>query len=131
MSRNVLIVDDSATTRAMVRRIIGLCGAPTGDIYEAPDGRDALDLLGRHPVDLVLADLHMPRMGGIEMAERMRGDPALKGIPVVIISADPNVGRGEQFGRLGVRGHLTKPFTPEGFRSVLGDILGAQNDDRH
>lgn len=128
MSRNILIVDDSATTRSMVRRIIALCGAPTGNIYEAPDGREALALLGQSQVDLVLADLHMPNMGGMEMTERMQSDPALKDIPVVIISADPNVGRVDQLKHLGVRGHLAKPFTPEGLRNVLGDILGVRND---
>ena len=126
MSRNILIVDDSTTTRAMVRRIITLCGTAPDNIYEAADGADGLALLGQNHIDLVLADLHMPNMGGLEMTQRMQSNPAMKNIPVVIISADPNLEHLEPLKQLGVRGHLSKPFTPEGFRNLVGDLLGAQ-----
>jgi two-component system chemotaxis response regulator CheY len=127
MPYNILIVDDSATTRAMVKRIISLCGFDAADVLEASDGRDALDVLGARAIDLVLADLHMPNMGGIEMTQRMMGDPKLCKIPVVIVSADPNANRIDQLKQQGVRGYLAKPFTPERFRDVLGQLLGVPN----
>ena len=82
MTHNILIVDDSATTRAMVRRIVTLCGTPTGTIYQAADGLEALAVLGTEAqVDLVLADLHMPNMGGLEMTRRMQAHPVMKQHP--------------------------------------------------
>ena len=119
----ILIVDDSATTRAMIRRIIGMCQLPVEEILEARDGAEALELMARLPVCLVLADLHMPVMGGAEMTQRMMGDPGLSRIPVVIISAEPNVDRIDRLLESGVRGYLPKPFTPESFRNLLSCVL--------
>jgi two-component system chemotaxis response regulator CheY len=127
MPYNILIVDDSATTRAMVKRIITLCGFDAADVLEACDGKEALDVLGARAIDLVLADLHMPNMGGIEMTKRMMDDPRLRNIPVVIVSADPNANRIDQLKQQGVKGYLAKPFTPERFRDVLGQLLGVPN----
>lgn len=123
MSHNILIVDDSATTRAMIKRTLGLCGVPTGNLLEAADGQQALDVLDGNPVDLVLADLHMPVMTGVEMTRRMLIDPTLRKIPVVIVSADPNGARIEDLKKQGARGYLAKPFTPEALRDVLSQVL--------
>ena len=124
MSHKILIVDDSATTRAMIKRIVGLCGVDVAQVLEAADGRQGLDVLRAKGADLVLADLHMPNMGGLEMTQRIIADPTLKHVPVVIVSADPNVARIEELKKQGVKGYLAKPFTPESFRVVLGEILG-------
>jgi CheY-like chemotaxis protein len=123
MSQKILIVDDSATTRAMIKRIISLCGVDAGPLLEAGDGFQALDVLRSQGADLVLADLHMPNMGGLEMTGVILGDAKLSRIPVVIVSADPNLARLEELKGLGVKGYLSKPFTPEAFRDVLGRLL--------
>ena len=123
MSHNILIVDDSATTRAMIKRTITLCGVPTASILEAEDGKQALDVLAKSPVDLVLADLHMPVMTGVEMTRRVLVDPTLRKIPVVIVSADPNGARIDDLRKQGARGYLAKPFTPEGLRDVITQVL--------
>ena len=127
MPYNILIVDDSATTRAMVKRIISLCGFDTAGVFEAGDGNEALDVLGARAIDLVLADLHMPNMGGVELTQRMMSDPRLRNVPVIIVSADPNTNRIDQLKQQGVRGYLAKPFTPERFKDVLGQLLGVHN----
>ena len=124
MSHTLLIVDDSATTRAMIKRIVTLCGVDAANVLEAADGKEGLDVLDSNDVSLVLADLHMPNMGGLEMTQRIIADPTLKHVPVVIVSADPNAGRIEELKKQGVKGYLAKPFTPESFRTVLGEILG-------
>jgi two-component system chemotaxis response regulator CheY len=125
MAHNILIVDDSGTTRALVRRAIALSGLDVGDIHEAEHGQAALELLATHPVDLVLADLHMPQMGGIEMTQRILADEKLHGIPVVIISAEPDANRLEALKQQGVRAWLRKPFTPERVRDVVQEVMGA------
>lgn len=124
MSHKILIVDDSATTRAMIKRIVGLCGVDVASVLEAADGAQGLAVLRQNGgADLVLADLHMPNMGGVEMTQQILADPKLRHVPVVIVSADPNLSRIEELKGRGVKGYLGKPFTPESFREVLGRIL--------
>jgi two-component system, chemotaxis family, chemotaxis protein CheY len=119
----ILIVDDSATTRAMIKRVIGMTHLPVGDIFEAADGKAALDLLESHSVELVLADLNMPVMDGMEMISRMRKSDKLRSTPVIVISAQPDEDRIGQLKRDGVVGYLPKPFTAEAARDLIGPHL--------
>ena len=124
MTYNILVVDDSATTRAVIKRTIQLAGVPAS-LYEAPDGHAALAQLDATPMDLVLADLHMPGMSGIELVRRTLARRATRSVPVVVITAEPNASRLEELKREGVRGCVRKPFTPEEIRGVINEILGA------
>jgi len=83
--------------------------------------------LAEQPVHLVLADLHMPEMGGAELIAQMQQDPRGRGIPVVIISAEPSIARIDELCHLGARGYLRKPFTPESLRSTLLPLLESQH----
>ncbi len=123
----VLIVDDSATTRAMIKRVIEMTGLNVGTILQAENGRKGLDILETTPVDLVLADLNMPVMDGMEMIARMHGSATLSSIHVVVISAQPDPEQIEQLKRDGVAGYLAKPFTPEGVSTLIAPLLEAQN----
>jgi two-component system chemotaxis response regulator CheY len=123
MSKQILIVDDSATTRLMIKRVLSMCGVESQSVHEAPDGMQALAVLRTRRIDLVLADLHMPNMGGIELTQTMQADATLRDVPTVIISADPNAARLSDLKRQGVRQCLSKPFTPEAFRTALGPLL--------
>lgn len=123
MSLNILIVDDSATTRALIKRTIKMAEFPVGTFYEAENGMKALEMLGCIKLDIVLADLNMPEMNGFEMTRQMLQNPATRHIPVVLVSAEPNAARFAECTE-GVRGCVSKPFTPEGIRRVLNDILG-------
>jgi two-component system chemotaxis response regulator CheY len=125
MGLRFLIVDDSATTRAIIRRTIRLSGVPADAVLEASNGIEALQMLTGERVDLVLADLHMPGMDGVELMKNMQRDQLLATIPVVIVSADPNISRIKELTRNGVRGHLRKPFTPESLRALIEQTLGA------
>jgi two-component system chemotaxis response regulator CheY len=124
MSYRILIVDDSSVTRAVIKRTILLAGLPIGRIDEAPDGQAALDFLAGCRVDLVLADLNMPRMDGVEMIRRMDADDALAGVPVVVISAEPNAATLAPLHHARLRGHIRKPFTPEEIKKVITGVLG-------
>ncbi|HMB94704.1 MAG TPA: response regulator [Tepidisphaeraceae bacterium] len=125
MSYNILIVDDSATTRAMIKRTIRMTNLPIGQLYESPNGKIALELLATTPVDLILADLNMPEMDGFEMTRRIRSNDATKNIPVIVVSASPNA---EDFARVEhASGCITKPFTPEGIRQSIERALEVQH----
>ena len=120
---SILIVDDSAVTRAAIKRTIAMTGLEVGQLHEAGDGKAALEFLQSHPVDLVLADLNMPVMDGMEMIRRMRESDALRNIPVAVISAQPDESLIEQLKRDGVIGYLPKPFTPEAVRDLIAPCL--------
>ena len=126
MSHKILIVDDSATTRAFIKRTIRMAGLEA-ETFEAGNGKIALDLIAANPVDLVLADLHMPEMDGAEMTRRLLADPKTAHIPVIVVSADPNTVRIDSLKAAGIKGYIRKPFTPESIRDVLNNVLGVAN----
>lgn len=124
MGYTVLVVDDSDTIRAVLVRTLGLTKLPFVEILTAKNGIEALEQLKSHWVDLVFSDLHMPEMGGMELIEKMRGDPASKEIPVVIVSTEGSTTRIDNLKEMGIKGYIRKPFTPEGIRNMILDILG-------
>ena len=113
MALNVLIVDDSATLRAVLVKILRLSGAPVGQVYEAANGQSALELLQRHEVHLVCTDLNMPVLNGAGLVAAMRANEALAGIPVIMLSSDGSASRLAQSKAQGLSAYVRKPFMPE------------------
>ena len=125
----MLVVDDSPVTRKMVRRAIGLCGLDIGTVHEAGDGAEALSRLAEHKVDMVLADINMPVMNGMELVERMSADAVLSRIPVIIVATPMSEQRIERLLDIGARAYLAKPFRPEALKDLVLEILG--KGERH
>lgn len=118
---NILIVDDSATMRAMIKRAVRLSGADVASTLEAANGREALGLLESLPIDAVFTDLNMPVMSGTELLREM----AARGwshILRVVVSTDGSVARRDEVRDLGVRFYVDKPFAPEVIRDVLSEL---------
>lgn len=126
MAYNILIVDDSRTTRRVIAKTLELAGVPVGDLYQAENGREALEILHDHWVDVVFSDIHMPEMNGLEMIKRMAADEALSAVPVVVISTEGSSERIEELKRQGIRAYIRKPFKPEQIRDVLREVLGVE-----
>lgn len=124
MSANVLIVDDSSLTRAAIRRVIGMLELPIDEIFEAANGIEALACLREQQIDLVLADLNMPEMNGMELVKKMQQDKTLSGIPVIVVSTESSTTRIDGLMDTGIRGYLHKPFQPEDFRNIISQNLG-------
>ncbi len=124
MSYNILVVDDSRTTRVIIAKTLKLAGVPINELYQAENGAEALKILDSNWVDLVLADINMPVMDGFEMVDRMLKDGLMKTIPVVVVSTEGSKTRIEEMRAKGVRAYVRKPFTPEIVKKVVGDILG-------
>ena len=125
MALNILVVDDSSLTRKAIKRIIEMLGLDLGQIFEAESGKEALKILDETKVDLVLADLNMPEMGGIEMISHMRDNEAINDIPVVVISTESSTTRIEGLLANGAKAYLHKPFTPEEVKEVIIQTVGA------
>lgn len=124
MAYNILIVDDSLTSRTFIRRALEMAGLPLSQIHQATNGLEALDLLQREWVDLVLTDINMPDMNGDELVRRMRATDLLKSIPVVIVSTDCSERRMAEMAAAGVQAYLTKPVTPEDLKATVERLLG-------
>jgi two-component system chemotaxis response regulator CheY len=124
MSYTILIADDSAIVRTMVKKSIGMAGLPVGKVFEAANGKEALEVLARNWVDIVFADLNMPEMGGTELVERMSQDSMLVTTPVVIVSSEQSQVKIDELKAKGIRAYIKKPFRPEGFREVVDKVLG-------
>ena len=124
MSLNILIVDDSATVRAVIKKTLGLAEVPLDTLYQASNGDEALQVLRSNPVDLVFSDINMPGMNGIELIDHMQAEEDLRNIPVVVISTEGSKTRIEDLQNKGIRAYLRKPFTPEQLKEVVEDITG-------
>lgn len=124
MAFKVLIVDDSQAMRKVIRKVLELSGFDLGEVFEASNGREALDVLSQHWVDLVLCDIHMPEMDGIELLREMKAQEVLKGVPVIMITTEGREKVLEEARKLGAKGYVRKPFSPERLRETLMGIMG-------
>lgn len=119
----LLIVDDSATMRAMLKRAVTLSGVSIASILEAGHGREALAALEETAVDAVFTDINMPEMNGVEllrrMAEQKRWDHVLR----VIVSTDGSEVRRQQVSGLQVCQYVQKPIRPEAVCDVLSSLV--------
>ncbi len=119
MAANILVVDDSATMRGMIKRTLAISGLDIGEVYEAGHGIEALAEMQGRPVNVVLLDINMPVMNGIKFLQRVSADPHLREIPVVITSTEGSQTRVRELLALGARGYVRKPFRPEQLRDAL------------
>ena len=122
---NILIVDDSATMRALLHRVVGLADLPIGTIYQAPNGLEALKILETHSVQAVFTDLNMPVMNGMQLLREMAKRDSWKDLLRIIISTDGSKLRREEARELNVNLYVEKPFRPEVVRDVLCQIATA------
>lgn len=119
MPVSVLVVDDSDVIRSMILKTLRLADVPVANAYEASNGREALMVLEDQWVDVVLADINMPVMDGIEMLRRIRASVDLADLPVVIVSTEGAAARVAELTEAGVSAFVCKPFTPEKIRDVV------------
>jgi len=122
---NILIVDDSATMRALLHRVVGLADLPIGTIYQAPNGLEALKILETQSVQAVFTDLNMPVMNGMQLLREMAKRESWNDLLRIIISTDGSKLRREEARELNVNLYVEKPFRPEVVRDVLCQIAGA------
>ncbi len=128
MAYNILIVDDSPPMRAVIKKTVKASGFNVGQVFEASNGREALDVMRREWMDLVVTDYNMPEMNGLEMLEEMKKDEILQTVPVVMVTTEGSRERIERFMSMGVADYIKKPFTPEEIRSKLNRIMGEDED---
>jgi two-component system chemotaxis response regulator CheY len=132
MSLRILIVDDSPAMRAYVRRTLQLAGIDVQTVFEASNGREALDVVEReqsagNELDLIFADINMPVMNGEELMKELQASEQSRDIPVIIISTDASKTRVLRLRELGARGYISKPCAPEIIRVKVEQIVGGRH----
>ena len=109
--------------RKVILKAVALSGFDLGECWEAGDGREAIEILANHWVDLILTDLHMPGMNGLEMLKEIQKDEIHRQVPIVLITTEGSEKRIQEALSLGVKGYLQKPFHPEAVRDILTRIM--------
>jgi len=120
MGKAILTVDDSASVRQMVKFTLSDAGYT---VSEAIDGQDALAKL-EQPCNLVITDLNMPNLDGIGLIRKVRANPALKGLPIVMLTTESQDARKQEGKAAGATGWIVKPFTPQQMLAVVKRIIG-------
>lgn len=110
MKRNVLIVEDDPTMRVVIKRTLMESKLDLGEIFEAENGKLGLEMLGKHEIHLMLVDIYMPVMDGMEMLDCAAGIPEFRDIPAVVVSTENDEKRIEAIIRRGM-GFVHKEFT--------------------
>ena len=124
MGKSLLVVDDSATMRKIITRSIRKAGLSVdGDIREAGDGNEALEQINATPVDVILCDINMPGMNGLEFIKEARKLPTCSSTKIIMISTESadDVVSGAKAD--GADGFVTKPFTPETIQKELSPFM--------
>ncbi len=129
MSINILIVDDSKTVQAVIEKTLQLSEIEIGNIFHAGNGKEALEILRNNWIDLVLTDINMPIMNGVELICKMNQDDLLKTIPIVIISTEGSETRIDELKTKGAKAYLRKPFTPESLKDLIVELMGVSKDE--
>ncbi|MRS11954.1 MAG: response regulator [Actinobacteria bacterium] len=122
MALNVLVVDDSDVIRNMIIKTLRLADIPVGATFEAGNGKEALDIVDANWIDLVLADINMPIMDGVEMLRRLRSDHRHAELPVIVVTTEGSSERIAELQDADVSAYVRKPFTPEMIRRVVDDV---------
>ena len=123
MESDVLVVDDSAAIRKILQRVLRQTGMAIHTIHEAGDGLEALKLLGTQKVDLVLSDINMPKMDGLQLLAALKASGQWRHIPVVMITTEGGETRVAEAVKLGAAGYVRKPFTVDQIKEKLVGIL--------
>jgi two-component system, chemotaxis family, chemotaxis protein CheY len=121
MSKRILSADDSASIRQLVVFTLEKEGF---EVISAVDGQDAFNRAKATPVDLVITDLNMPNMDGIQLIQALRSEPDFKFTPIVMLTTESAMNKKDAGKQAGATGWIVKPFKPEQLISVVKRLLG-------
>jgi two-component system chemotaxis response regulator CheY len=122
MAKVILAVDDAAIMRRMVSFTLGGAGH---EVLEAPDGVMAMKVLKARAVDLIITDIHMPNMNGIELVRQLRALPNFRKTPIILLTTESDPGKKAEGRAAGATGWIVKPFTQEQLLAIVARLFPA------
>jgi two-component system chemotaxis response regulator CheY len=122
MGKRVMAVDDSATVRQVLQMTLEGAGY---EVVEAVDGKDALNKLGNITVDMMVTDLNMPNMDGIDLIKQVRQSPGNRFMPIIMLTTESQPEKKQEGKAAGASGWIVKPFKPEQLLAVVRMICPA------
>lgn len=122
-SVRTLIVDDSSVMRKIVERCLRQAGVDIGQLFEASNGIEALAVVNKNQVDLILSDINMPLMDGLEFVRNLQGIQGASKIPVVMITTEGGETHVAEAIANGAKGYIRKPFTPDQVKQHVIPLL--------
>jgi len=125
MQGKILVVDDSAMMRKVVLRTLKLAGIEYDVVLEAGTGLEALALLREHKVELIMCDINMPVMTGLELLVQIKQQGLATGVPIVMVTTESSEPQVRQAILAGARGYVRKPFTLEHIVNSVRPLLAA------
>jgi two-component system, chemotaxis family, chemotaxis protein CheY len=126
MSIRALIIDDSSVMRKIVERSLRQAGIDLSEVFQAGNGAEALSTLKESQVDLILCDINMPVMDGIQFIKQLPSIESAKNIPVVMITTEGSEAHVVEALSCGARGYIRKPFTPEQVKEHVLPVLAGK-----
>jgi len=125
MKGTVLVVDDSAMMRKVVLRILKMADVDFESVLEASDGLEALTLLRTNSVELIMCDINMPVMSGLQLLQQIKEEKLAPGVPIVMVTTESSEPQVRQAILAGARGYIRKPFTIEHIKNTVRPLLAA------
>ena len=119
MALDILIVDDSAAIRKILQRVLRQTEIPLGSLHEAGDGLEAIEVLKSQKIGLILSDINMPNMDGLQMLTQIKANEDWRNLPVVMITTEGSQTRVMEAVQLGAAGYVRKPFTAEQIKEKI------------
>jgi len=117
-------VDDSGSMRAVIKKIVTISGFQMDKCLEANNGREAMEVLSTNWIDIIISDINMPEVNGLELLEQLQKNETLKEIPVIMITTEGSAERMQEAFKRGAKGFVKKPFLPDEIKKVLYDVIG-------
>ena len=123
-NKKIVIADDSALARMFIRRCLEIAGLGDSEFFEAGDGAEALQRLKEIRADMLVTDLTMPNMNGIELLKRISANPRLSGMPILVVTSAGNEEQRNQLMELGATRILSKPISPPVLVEAIDAVFG-------
>jgi two-component system chemotaxis response regulator CheY len=123
MALNILIVDDSTAIRKILIRVLRQTQLAIGQVFEAQDGLEALEVVRTTPLNLILSDINMPNMDGLSLLAELKASDRWRDLPVVMFTTEGGEQKVARALQLGSAGYIRKPFTAEQIQAKIGALL--------
>ncbi len=129
MAYRILIVDDSKSIRLMLKKVLKMLEYDIDAVFEAENGKEALEVLRNEWIDIVFTDIYMPEMDGLTLIQKIKEEGLMESLPIVVVSSDTAETTVQQAQELGAKFYIKKPFDPNQIDEALQSFFRYKEED--